>query len=218
MKKTVLTLCVLFLLCIASLPAFAQNASDLTYTIMADGSVSEHDYVLIVVNGEQDRLTLTNFGDNILFIHQLTAAGTNIVFDQVAPITLEKATAFIISDEGTVLKRMVLGDSDSIMTLPAALKAIGDEAFSGADAVHIVIPDQCEEIGSQAFGNNDALLIAEIPASVTQIEDDSFSNAPNVTIVSNADSYAIQWAQEHHIPYAVTYVIPPNAGDEEGGF
>lgn len=218
MKKVLMTIGLYILFGTFSVNAFAQTLTDLSYTISTSGSKLEHEYVLIIVNGEQDSLNLEDNGENILYIHQLTADSANLFFEQVVPMPFQQATAFIISDEGEVLKRLRLGDSERIMILPTLLNEIGEEAFKGANTGHVIIPDGCEAIGSRAFSDNIDLMIAEIPASVTQIEDDSFSGASNVTIVSSENSYAIQWAAEHGVTYAETFIEPVNAGDTEGTF
>ena len=62
------------------------------------------------------------------------------------------------------------------LTIPQGVRSIGTQAFHGNVALAALkLPDGLERIGANAFGN--AMLLLEIPASVTEIADDAFSEA-----------------------------------------
>ena len=92
---------------------------------------------------------------------------------------------------------------ESWLNLPGALEDVEAEAFLGACAEGIVIPDGCRSIGSRAFAENASLRYVYIPRSVAFIAEDAFENCPQAVLAgSNQD--AIQYAAEHGLPFMVT--------------
>lgn len=79
------------------------------------------------------------------------------------------------------------------LLLPQNIKSIEAEAFYGNDRLtHVVILEGCETIGAAAFDACSALQTIEIPTSVSEIENNGFSDA--VLLVqedSTAKTYAI---------------------------
>lgn len=78
------------------------------------------------------------------------------------------------------------------MTLPAAIKTVKREAFLGAQAEEIILPDGCETIESRAFADCTRLQSVTIPSSVTSIAPDAFEGCGNITVITPAGSTAAQ--------------------------
>lgn len=98
------------------------------------------------------------------------------------------------------------GESEQKTTLrmPRMLVRIEDEAMLGVKANVIDLRgSNVTDIDSKAFGGNESLELAYLPASVTFIADDAFSGSPYVIIVCPKGSYAASWASAHGI--AVEY-------------
>ncbi len=83
-------------------------------------------------------------------------------------------------------------------TLPAALKTIGAEAFSGISASVVSVPATAKSIGSKAFANCPNLWQIEIPASVTSIADNAFSGVDDLIIFGKSGSAAQTFASKNH--------------------
>lgn len=92
------------------------------------------------------------------------------------------------------------------LTIPQGVRSIGTQAFHGNVALAALkLPDGLERIGANAFGN--AVLLLEIPASVTEIADDAFSEAV-VEFYTPSGSAAHQYALAHQIPVHLDESIP----------
>lgn len=92
------------------------------------------------------------------------------------------------------------------LTIPQGVHSIGTQAFHGNVALTALkLPDGLERIGANAFGN--AMLLLEIPASVTEIADDAFSEAV-VEFYTPSGSAAHQYALAHQIPVHLDESIP----------
>ncbi len=75
------------------------------------------------------------------------------------------------------------------VTLPGAVKAIGDSAFSGCALESIELAEGLQTIGKSAFSDNGGLTgTLNIPASVTSIGDSAFSNTGYTKITTAADN------------------------------
>ena len=125
-------------------------------------------------------------------------AGTSNLTPGVYSIVLRSSAEGFISGESRGIVRVV--DPEATLTLPRALKQIGDEAFAGIQAEIIVVPDGATSIGSQAFANCENLGIVEIPGTVTSIAPDAFSGCTNFMIVCPEGSAAESFAEAQEIP------------------
>ena len=97
--------------------------------------------------------------------------------------------------------------STNTLTLPASLRAIGEEAFSGTNVTDVVLPIGCERIESKAFSGIDGVLRIFIPSSVGYIADDAFLNSNSVVIYSNGHDYVEEFASSQNIYFV--YNIRP---------
>ena len=95
----------------------------------------------------------------------------------------------------------VRGREDVQLKLPANLLVVEEEAFANIGTAAVILPEGCQRIESRAFADSSVTSI-KIPASVTSIADDAFAGCA-VTISAPEDSFAMNWAKEHGVPYIV---------------
>lgn len=203
MKKMSFILSLLLFLYVISCVAFAESSVHI-YSVASDTAISGQEYVLIIVNGERDILHLEDNDDSILYIQQKTAAEDSISFDNIQPASFQKATAFIISEEGVLVKSKVLDDSPiNVIVLPKNIKVIEEEAFEGIFANSIRIPDGLETICDRAFINCPNLTEVYIPSSVNEFGKDIFQGSLKVVIYCYKNSAAEAYAQTFGIPFVV---------------
>lgn len=89
--------------------------------------------------------------------------------------------------------------SGCVLTLPAGVTRIDDEAFSGIDAEQVIIPDGTIRIGSGAFSKCEHPVAVILPDSVEEIAENAFEDCANVVFVCSETSYAYQYAQKKGI-------------------
>ena len=83
---------------------------------------------------------------------------------------------------------------EDILTLPADLTVIGEDAFNGDSAIRrVVLPDTVKEIRARAFANS-GLTQINLPDSITDIDDSAFDGVASVTVTANPGSAAYAWA------------------------
>lgn len=82
--------------------------------------------------------------------------------------------------------------AEDTLTLPSALKVIGEEAFLGSTAKKIALPEGLEEIHSRAFSGA-AVEDINLPLSLRSIADDAFDRKPSRLSVI-LGSWAFDWA------------------------
>ena len=84
--------------------------------------------------------------------------------------------------------------AESVLTLPAATRIIGEEAFYHDTSLgKVVLPEGVEQICSRAFAGSSVTEVF-LPESLTYIADDAFDGCENVTIDASEGSYAYDWA------------------------
>ena len=98
----------------------------------------------------------------------------------VTPLKAGIVTITATADSGVSASCIVTVKGTTV--LPARLKTIEEEAFSGAAFEAVIIPDGCESIGSRAFANCPNLVYVRIPASVMYIAEDAFEGCDQVVI------------------------------------
>ena len=93
----------------------------------------------------------------------------------------------------------VSSDDLRILHLPAGLKEIGEEAFSGLNVQIVELPAELQRIGIGAFRNCPQLVRVNMPDQVNEIAPDAFSACPNVTLFCESDNTAYGWAQNNNV-------------------
>jgi len=91
-------------------------------------------------------------------------------------------------------------ESKYILTIPAMLKEIGDEAFSRIAAKMVIVPDGATIIGKRAFADCENLCCLVLPDSVSTISDDALEGCGEVTIICSYESEAKNWADRLNYP------------------
>ena len=183
MRKMFKVLCVAALsVCLMS-NGLVAAVSETVYDVATEHAIAGQEYVLIIVRGEDECLSLTDYDDSILYIQQKTAMDSILSFENVKPVDFETATAFIISEEGVLSKAVMLEKVPvKVLLFPASIKTIEEGAFDGVSATIVRIPDGYLAIRKGAFANCPDLKEIYIPSSVNEIEEDIFQNSPNVVI------------------------------------
>lgn len=198
MKRLIPFLLSILWICLIGGVSFAES----TFTISAETAIVGQEYVLIIVGGEQNALNLVDNDESILFIQQKKATSSTLSFQDVKPTEFEKATAFMISEEGVLVKCMPLEDiPETIIMIPSNVEVIEEEAFEGISAIAVKIPNGVITIRTKAFANCPNLKRIYIPKTVNLIEDDAFSNSPNIVIFGYNGSVAEQYAEQNEIRF-----------------
>ena len=88
--------------------------------------------------------------------------------------------------------------AENVLTLPSALKVIGEEAFEGDTSIDkVVVPEGITAINARAFAGS-SLSEINLPASVTTIGYLSFGGCDSVTrFIAPAGSYAYSYGVEN---------------------
>ncbi|MBR2719299.1 MAG: leucine-rich repeat protein [Clostridia bacterium] len=88
-----------------------------------------------------------------------------------------------------------MDDDRGTLKLPGDITTVESRAFYKSDAYKAEIPYGCISIGSYAFAYSDGLIVAELPATVTSIDNTAFLGCSGeLTIVAPAGSYAQTFA------------------------
>lgn len=98
------------------------------------------------------------------------------------------------------LKNAIIHCSDGIafnFILPAYLKTIEAEAFSGGAFTSVKLPETATSIGSRAFADCPSLRYIYIPEATGTIASDAFSGVSGLTILGHSGSYAEFYAQRN---------------------
>lgn len=86
-------------------------------------------------------------------------------------------------------------ESAEVLTLPAALTIIEEEAFCGATSIgKVIAPEGTIQIKARAFADS-SLAEISLPASLISIADDAFDGcAEGLAVIAAEGSYAHEWA------------------------
>ena len=89
----------------------------------------------------------------------------------------------------------------SMLTMPASLIQIDDEAFEGGTFTHVYLSASVRSIGNKSFANCQNLVYIDIPAETVSIADSAFLNSSHVVIGCSAGSYAYDYAVQKGLQY-----------------
>ena len=109
------------------------------------------------------------------------------------------------------------------LDIPDSVKTIGEEAFTNCRSLtSLNIPDGVGALGSEdsvgygMFENCKSLREITIPSSVAYIPKNAFDGCDNVTILGKQNSYAQNFAAEHHILFKMIDADECMVGDVSG--
>lgn len=127
--------------------------------------------------------------DKLAYLYTLKTSNSRVAAitddEMIRAVAPGTATITVTArNSGKTAKFTVTVTEAVTLHLPAALKAVSDEAFIGVSAGEIVIPDGCTEIGARAFADCANLYEVTIPASVSTIADDAFEGCADVNIIA----------------------------------
>jgi hypothetical protein len=161
---------------------------------LASGGIGST-YALKVVKSPASGLGTVNWSTSNGSVAQVTQSGV------VTAKGSGTATITARVTNGPSVSCTVSVSNMSLMTLPADLKVIEEEAFLSTATARIAIPSGVESIGARAFANSSALRYVAIPDSVVTIADSAFADDPNLCIICSENSAAKAYAVSHGIEY-----------------
>ena len=161
---------------------------------LASGGIGST-YALKVVKSPASGLGTVNWSTSNGSVAQVTQSGV-VTAKGTGNVTI---TASVTN--GPSVSCTVSVSNMSLMTLPADLKTVEEEAFLSTATSRIVIPSGVESIGARAFANSSALRYVAIPDSVVTIADSAFTDDPNLCIICSENSAAKAYAVSHGIEY-----------------
>ena len=108
-----------------------------------------------------------------------------------------------IETQAAIETESAAADEEKVITLPAQLTIIEEEAFYGSAAIgHVIVPEGVEEIRARAFADS-GLTAIELPASLTMIADDAFDGVSGLTATVMDGSYAKTYCEALGIAYTM---------------
>lgn len=119
-------------------------------------------------------------------------------------IRFNELLVYVADENGFVVANSVLKryeGNDTSLVIPNEVKRIAEGVFAGNQNLQSVrIPEGVTEIGAGAFSGCVGLGKVYLPVSVVRIGDFAFADCDQLTVYTNADSYADLYAQNNHIP------------------
>ena len=94
------------------------------------------------------------------------------------------------------------GADRRMLIMPASLTEVGEDAFAGTAAEHILLSDTTETLGDRAFEGMGALVSVYLPDSLTAIGRSVFGGAADALVLGNHGSFAQAWAKASGMDYS----------------
>ena len=145
----------------------------------------------------------------LLILALLLSLGASAFADSSVELIYMDGIPVVVESPGLTAGESNAFDAGAGFTLPAALAAIGEEAFAGIDAARVEITENVVSIGPRAFADCKNLTELVIPATVQRIADDALEGSLNVTIYGEADSEAQRFADANSIPFVPSNEVSP---------
>lgn len=202
-------ICVLLLLTLWSvLPsALGDVTSQIDYNaqtgamhIQCQGLFPTNNYALAILEDASDGWT----AGNLLFLDQVTASEGGALDVAFIHMGITAGVVMLGGETESVQSPLTLGTivlPTDVLTLPAALTVIEEEAFMGNAYSYVYLGDKVSAIGARAFKNCASLQEIHIPSSVTSIGANAFDGCPNVVIVCASGSAAYTYARNNKLSY-----------------
>ena len=90
-----------------------------------------------------------------------------------------------------------------ILTLPAELNVIEEEAFTSLYVGSVVLGENVQRIEKRAFADCSLTENINLPASIEFIAEDAFSGCEKLTAAVTDGSYAHQWCEDNNFPFVL---------------
>lgn len=141
----------------------------------------------------------------LLILALLLSLGASAFADSSVELIYMDGIPVVVESPGLTAGESNAFDAGAGFTLPAALAAIGEEAFAGIDAARVEITENVISIGPRAFADCKNLTELVIPATVQRIDDTALEGSAGVTVYGEAGSEAERFANANELPF-----IPAN--------
>ncbi|MBR5560856.1 MAG: leucine-rich repeat protein [Clostridia bacterium] len=136
--------------------------------------------------------------------YSMNIADTRVLAEESGMIAAQKAgttrVTFIANSNDEITCRLYVKAIDmNTLQLPASLRAVSSEAFSGASAEYIILPETIESIAEDAFAGLDQLRVIRVDSA--SFTPDVFPANENLLIVCAPGSAAERYARQNNIPF-----------------
>lgn len=112
------------------------------------------------------------------------------------------STAYRYAKENEIPYTLTNEKAEPGIVMPAGTKAIEAQAFEAVGFISVKLNPELESIGSRAFANCEFMTQIEIPANVTEIEEDAFDECNSLLIIfCTKDSEAHKFAENSGIDF-----------------
>ena len=142
----------------------------------------------------------------LLILALLLSLGASAFADSSVELIYMDGIPVVVESPGLTAGESNAFDAGAGFTLPAALAAIGEEAFAGIDAARVEITENVISIGPRAFADCKNLTELVIPATVQRIDDTALEGSAGVTVYGKTGSEAQGYAHAAGIKF-----VDPNA-------
>ncbi len=89
-----------------------------------------------------------------------------------------------------------------MLIMPASLKEVGEDAFAGTAAEHVLLSDVTEILADRAFEGMNTLTSIYLPDSLRMIGQDVFGGRTEPVFLGNSGSFAETWAKAFGMDYS----------------
>ena len=134
----------------------------------------------------------------------LPALGHDVTVTLIAAATAtEDGSERRICSRCDLDKIRILPATGSVLTLPARLSVVEEEAFADTAVRSVVLPSGVTALQAKAFAGCDQLAAIRMPNSVTSIAEDAFTGCDSLWFLCESDNAAARFAREHGIDYII---------------